>query len=294
MEINTAGETSPLMAKRATNTTVKEQEHPADDSQLYPSRATMIRHILITSAGAMWWYTYAAVKIYSMERYECFGWSWPPLLLKEVAPAVFVWTSQVTCVWFVWRLGHANTLREAQFWNLITDLTCVPADEIVVLLDPTGNKLLTVLGSFAFATTFFGTMMVHHLREAAFREDRLQGKIVLDEGNNHDDDSHHHAQLHGTAKKSIFSTTMMEYRPQRNFGSIYLAIRLSKAFVSFVVVLDATIQAFDTKDDDTTVQQTSTTKKKAICGFMLPPWCRFSHAYQHHGSYFSYYPLARH
>ena len=36
---------------------------------------------------------------------------------------------------------------------------------------------------------------------------------------------------------------MLDYRPRRNFGAIYMAISLSKAFVSFVVVLTATIEA---------------------------------------------------
>lgn len=147
-------------------------------------------------------------------------------------------------------------------WNLITDLTCVPADGLVVLLDPTGNKATTVLG-FAVATTFFGTMMVHYLREASLREDRLLGRDKDIPGPKHHVLPHGGEPGHdGNAIKSIF-TTMLDYRPSKDFGSIYMGVRLSKAFVSFVVVLIATIEALDnTTGEDGTIHEASVTPEE--------------------------------
>jgi len=199
-----------------------------------------IKHALIMSLGTYWWYLYSAITIL-VKRPQ----TYTPTTIAMTAGASYVIISQLLAYFWTWNLMHAKTLRKAQLYVALTVSSCIPADCIIVLFDPTGNKLLTVL-AFAVVTVFFCVPLAHHLRLASLREDYNKLQSVSGGVKNGDDDrddgcienvSNGHNMVHHNSMGLL--TALGNYRPTNTYQSTHMALKITKAFVSLVVALSA-------------------------------------------------------
>ncbi|KAL9189362.1 hypothetical protein ACHAXT_009037 [Thalassiosira profunda] len=193
------------------------------------ARITSIKHTTILVAGTLWWYIYSAYVIWTATEGHRLAEIISPTARRMMASYCIV--SQLLAYYWLWNLmQHADTLRRGQIYVALTVSSCIPADCIIVLYDPTGNKLLTVL-AFAFTTAFFCFPLAHHLREASFRE--MAPPLATEDG------GHHHREAHYNS----LGKALQAYRPTREYQSTHMAAIITKVFVSFVVCLAAVFGA---------------------------------------------------
>eukprot|EP01052_Picozoa_sp_SAG31_P005177 SAG31_NODE_224_length_19856_cov_33.632890_7_plen_312_part_00 len=84
--------------------------------------------------------------------------------------AVYTVLSQCLVYLVLWQMSETQTLRGCQYRTATCIVLCVPADIAVILSDPTGSKLSTVI-VFFLVTIAFGIYIVHYTKVAAQRED---------------------------------------------------------------------------------------------------------------------------
>lgn len=232
------------------STSVPEQQDlPIDEAatsvqELQDNRKGL--HLGLLAAGTLWWYAFSTYSFFQADLttggfFADVATSVSPLAVDALA--VYTTVSQLIVYGCMWRLASAPTLRRAQAWTVACIAVCVPADISVVLFDPTGSEVLTVL-AFALVTMIFALYFVHYVRLAAVREERSfaaaqqRGAAILLHDNDNND-GHHHA-LHPDGPWG----ELRDYRPPQTMQSFHMAVEFTRSFVAFTLAMAGFRDAF--------------------------------------------------
>ena len=175
-------------------------------------RSTTRRHaitrdltrISIVAAGTLWWYVLAA---HSMMKSSFLGTS------ERITSVVATCTVLSQCLVYavLWRIAHAQNLREVQAWICVCILLCVPADSCIILAKPLGNAWSVAI--FYEVTIFFGVYIIHYLKVA--------------------DACGAPSQRQGQKPRIGVLAAMAAYRPGSELSAVLLAFAFAKDFVGF-------------------------------------------------------------